>query len=171
MIGVSDAAMELESIDMAGLISGSIKKDDLDDLARHFVHTFNALADVMRSQETKKRMNTTGEAIEATSKPISSGETSKSLKRNAKKTSSTKRNKRPKTKHQSSVVSSEPATPDQPTFPANADYSGTSIESKDEENTKMLLKNFLSYSMTVLRSDFREITWSQSNCTVELILR
>ena len=64
-----------------------------------------------------------------------------------------------------------PKTPDQPTFPSNPDFSGSSTQSKDEESIKLLLDHLFKNTMSVLRSNFRKISWSRSACDIELYKR
>jgi hypothetical protein len=52
-----------------------------------------------------------------------------------------------------------PHTPDQPTVPKNPVYSGDSIESIDEDNTKQMIRTFIHSTLYQLGRDFREISW------------
>jgi hypothetical protein len=63
---------------------------------------------------------------------------------------------------------SEPTTPDQPTHPVDPDFTSLSIESKDEENTRQLLLELLSNTISVLEEGFRSISWQRSNHPVEI---
>src|SRR5271167_3339498 len=63
---------------------------------------------------------------------------------------------------------SEPTTPDQPTHPVDPDFTSLSIESKDEENTRKLLSELLSNTISVLEEGFQTITWQRSGYPVEL---
>jgi hypothetical protein len=65
-------------------------------------------------------------------------------------------------------TSSEPTTPDQPTHPVDPDFTSLSIESKDEENTRKLLSELLSNTISVLEEGFQTITWQRSGFPVEL---
>jgi hypothetical protein len=62
----------------------------------------------------------------------------------------------------------EPTTPDQPTHPADPDFTSLSIESKDEENTRQLLLELLSNTISVLEEGFRAIAWQRSGYPVEI---
>lgn len=52
-----------------------------------------------------------------------------------------------------------PQTPDQPTVPKNPVYSGDSIESIDEDNTKQMIRTFIHTTLYHLGRDFRGISW------------
>jgi hypothetical protein len=52
-----------------------------------------------------------------------------------------------------------PHTPDQPTVPKNPDYSGDSIESIDEDNTKQMIRTFIHSTLYNLGSEFTRIPW------------
>lgn len=76
--------------------------------------------------------------------------------------------KRAKNASNAPSPASEPKTPDQPTHPSDPNFTGSSIESKDEENTKKLLSLLLMNTMSMLEADFRRITWLRSRYKVEL---
>ena len=50
-------------------------------------------------------------------------------------------------------------TPDQPTIPKNPAYSGDSIESTEEDNTKRMIGTLIETALLSLRSDFVSISW------------
>ena len=52
-----------------------------------------------------------------------------------------------------------PQTPYQPTIPMNPAFSGTSIESTDEDNTKWMIGTLIDTALLILRSDFIRIPW------------
>ena len=52
-----------------------------------------------------------------------------------------------------------PRTPDQPTIPKNPVYSGDSIESIDEDNTKQMIRTFIHTTLYHLGRDFRGMSW------------
>jgi hypothetical protein len=52
-----------------------------------------------------------------------------------------------------------PHTPDQPTIPKNPGFSGDSIESTDEDNTKQMIRILINTALLGLRSDFSAILW------------
>ena len=52
-----------------------------------------------------------------------------------------------------------PQTPDQPTVPKNPAYSGDSVESIDEDNTKQMIKTFVQTTLYSLGPDFIRIPW------------
>jgi len=62
-----------------------------------------------------------------------------------------------------------PKTPDQLTVPADPNYSGGSAESKDEENTKMLLKQFVMNVLNFLDDQFTTINWHRGPHGVTLV--
>lgn len=68
----------------------------------------------------------------------------------------------------SQPATSQPTTPDQPTHPVDPDFTSLSIESKDEENTRQLLLEFLSNTISVLEEGFRKIAWQRSGHSVEI---
>jgi hypothetical protein len=61
------------------------------------------------------------------------------------------------------LISSEykdaPRTPNQPTIPRNPTFSGDSIESTDEDNTKRMIGTLINTTLLSLRSDFTRIPW------------
>ena len=76
--------------------------------------------------------------------------------------------KRARSTTESQSLPPEPKTPDQPTHPTDPNFTGASVESQDEENTKMLLRQFLLNTLSVLEAEFRNITWQRSGYIVEL---
>lgn len=52
-----------------------------------------------------------------------------------------------------------PRTPDQTTASKDPKYSGESIESTDEDNTKGMIKTFIRTTLSHLGGDFRRISW------------
>jgi hypothetical protein len=60
------------------------------------------------------------------------------------------------------VTSSEyedPQTPDRPTIPKNPAYSGDSIESTEEDNTKEMIRTLIHTTIYQLGREFRDICW------------
>lgn len=53
-----------------------------------------------------------------------------------------------------------PRTPDQPTQSKNPDYSGDSIESVNEDNTKRMIGAFVETILDLLGRDFEQLTWT-----------
>ncbi len=148
---------------MGDLYSGVIDIDDVSNiLAPKFTTTFTSLLNVMVIQEMKDtdrqmRIAAQQEQIHVSSSKRPAAE---SLDENASKRS--RGTRRP------SSPTPEPKTPDQPTVPQNPNWTGSSIESKDEENTKKLLFDVVRNTMGVLESGFRRITWQRSGYRVEL---
>lgn len=136
-------------------------------LARDFVATFRSLLNVMSVQEIKERAKQDKEAKQLDSQPMSSGSTSTTRKRPPQSPVSSAP-KRTKATKDSPSPRSEPKTPDQPTHPSDPNFTGASIESKDEENTKQLLSQLLMDTLNILEADFRTITWHKSGHFVEL---
>jgi hypothetical protein len=52
-----------------------------------------------------------------------------------------------------------PQTPDQPTIPKDSTYSGDSIESINEDNTKQMISTLIRTTISLLGTDFRLISW------------
>ena len=63
---------------------------------------------------------------------------------------------------------SEPRTPDKSTHSSNSDFTGTSVDSKDEEHIKKLLYQLLMNTLGSLEAEFQRITWQRSGYRVEL---
>ena len=63
---------------------------------------------------------------------------------------------------------STPRTPDQPTQPMDPDYSGGSIESVNEDNTKRMISAFVETILDLLGKDFEQITWASYPQTCRL---
>jgi hypothetical protein len=152
---------------MADLNKGTIDmKEVRKKLAPDFVATFRSLLSVMSIQEIKEREKRAKEESQSSSQVLS-GSTSGSVKRPPPSPLSSAP-KRIKSSGDSPTPSPEPRTPDQPTHPSDPDLTGESIESKDEENTKKLLFQFLMDTLSVLEDDFQRIAWQRSGCRVEL---
>jgi hypothetical protein len=149
--GVSEAVQELENIKMTDIQDGSLDLDELDEL--RFASTFHALLDVIQEQDSKQRASKERREKQAQSRSLSKTVT-KAVKR-------IKTNTQP-------ADSRKPKTPDQPIPPPNPNLSGLSTESKDEENTKVLLSTLLSDTMKIVKSEVRRLHWVRSNCTVEI---
>lgn len=166
MLGVSAVADQLASVDMTDLNDGIIEIDDVRKrLAPDFVGTFSSLSSIMEIQETKERAKQAKQAR----RTISLADTSETtLKRAAEPSVATFPAKRARPTSNTPSPPSEPKTPDNPTHPSDPNWTGASIESKDEENTKMLLKLFLMNTMTALEADFRRVLWQRSGYRVEL---
>jgi len=66
------------------------------------------------------------------------------------------------------ISSNTPHTPNQPTIPKNPDFSGDSIESTDEDNTKRMIGTLIDTTLLCLRSDFTHIRWPKyvRNCRI-----
>ena len=66
------------------------------------------------------------------------------------------------------ISSNTPHTPNQPTIPKNPDFSGDSIESTDEDNTKRMIGTLIDTTLLCLRSDFTHVPWPKyvQNCRI-----
>lgn len=169
MLGVAEGARQLAAVDMADLNSGVIDIDDVrKKLAPDFLATFSSLLSVMAIQEVKERAKQAKQDKQdnRVDSQMSFGSTT-SLKRPLESPDSSAP-KRTKTASNAPSPASEPKTPDQPTHPSDPNFTGTSIESKDEEHTKKLLSLLLMNTMSILEADFRRITWLRSGYKVEL---
>jgi hypothetical protein len=161
-VGVDDGTQQLASVEMEDINSGAISMHTVrKKLAPDFLSTFKSLRNVMSLQEAKLRAR---QESSNTSQPVVSSRTKRPPQSPAASTSI----KRTKIAEDQQSPSSEPKTPDQPTHPADPDFSGTSTESKDEENTKMLLKLLLEDTLNTLEADFCEPRWQRSGYMVEL---
>lgn len=150
---------------MDDLNRGKIRVGDISDIAPKFAPTITTLLDVMSQVEQKQRRK---QASQEASQSTSSVSTIVGIKRPLGSPVVDTFTKR--TKHATPSPShSEPKTPDQPTHPANPNLSGDTIESKDEENTKMLLKMFLTDALRALKSGFQELKWHRSDAIVEVV--
>jgi hypothetical protein len=71
-----------------------------------------------------------------------------------------------KVRPRSSEHNEAPQTPDQPTIFKNPAFSGDSIESTDEDNTKRMIGTLIDTALLSLRSDFVRIPWTKyaRNC-------
>ena len=157
-----EGARQLGSVEIDDLRNGSVELEDvMKTLAPYFLDTFQSILDVISIQEMKQRAKQQRQAntTSASSAPA---------KRTAEDQPSDNPSKRTRAASQSSSPTSQPKTPDQPTHPKNPDWSGGTEESKDEENTKALLNETLTDSMSVLESNFRRLTWQRSGRKVEL---
>jgi hypothetical protein len=150
---------------MKDLSRGTILIDDVSDIAPRFAPTITTLLDVMSQQEQKQRRK---QASQEASQSASSVSTIVGIKRPLGSPIIETFAKRTK-QDSASLPQSEPTTPDQATRPADPNQSGDTIESKDEENTKMLLKTFLTDTLRALRLGFRELKWHRSDAIVEMV--
>ena len=164
MIGIADGAKQLASIDITHLNSGAVEMNRArKQLAPDFGAFFNSLVDVITTQEKKKRAK---QASQQSSTPISSGSTQKPPSQSSVSIIPTKRTREA---NESSSPRSEPKTPDQPTHPSDPDWTSGTVSSKDEENTKMLLRDLLMNTRDFLDEDFCRITWQRSGHKVDLV--
>jgi hypothetical protein len=71
-----------------------------------------------------------------------------------------------KVRRKDSEYDNNPHTPDQPMIPKNPAFSGDSIESMDEDNTKRMIGTLTHAALLSLRSDFARISWPRyaRNC-------
>jgi hypothetical protein len=138
--GVDDGVRQLSAIEMDDLNCGVFPKDRIKRVAPQFEGTFKALLRVMSLQDKKEREKATKETMQAA-----------------------RTHSQP-----SSSQPSEPTTPDRPTHPVDPDFTSLSVESKDEENTRQLLLEFLSNTMSVLEEGFQNIAWQRSGYHVEI---
>jgi hypothetical protein len=67
------------------------------------------------------------------------------------------------------LPSSEPTTPDKRTHPPDPEWTGGIVTSKNEESTKLMLKD-LRNTMRFLDKEFCGVTWQRSGYTVKLAL-
>src|SRR6266496_1656408 len=163
MSGVTEGARQLAAVDMSQLTSGAIEIEVVSNkLAPKFTSTFRSLLNVISIQEMKQCAK---EMRKANSQHMSSGMSSSTMKRAAEVSppvQTVQPRKRSRGDNRSPSPLSNPKTPDQPTHPSNPNWTGGTEESKDEENTKALLKQVVTDSMSVLELDFRKIFWQRS---------
>jgi hypothetical protein len=165
---VAEGSRQLAAVDMNDLNSGVIDIDHVRKrLAPDFLGTFSSVLAVMSIQEIKERAKFAKQASQPDSQVTSSQLTTTSRKRPPPSPTSSS-SKRIKSTADTPSPRSEPKTPDQPTHPSDPNFTGASIESKDEENTKKLLCMLLMNIMSVLEAEFRRITWQRSGYRVEL---
>jgi len=138
--GVDNGVRQLTAIEMDDLNSGVFRKRHIKGVAPQFEGTFKALLHVMSLQDKKEREKATKETMQVA-----------------------RTHSQP-----SSSQPSEPTTPDRPTYPIDPDFTSLSVESKDEENMRQLLLEFLSNAMSVLEEGFQNIAWQQSGHHVEI---
>lgn len=150
--GVSEAVAELEDFKVTEIENGNVDLDELDEL--HFTSTFKALLHVIQEQDSKQHNSKERHEKQAWSRSLSKKGTSDTI--SAKQIETNRQNYR------------QPKTPDQPIPPPNPNLSGLSTESKDEENTKVLLNMLLSDTITIVKSEVRRLHWVRSDCKVEI---
>jgi hypothetical protein len=126
-------------------------------LAVDFVSMFETLSSVMAVKEARAKASKTNESAlpQSTSNVINA-------KRRLSQSDTSSAHKRPRTESDP-----EPVTPDQSRHTIHPG-SGDSVEIKDEENTKQLLKDVLNCSLAVLEDNFWTIKWPTSGNTVLL---
>jgi hypothetical protein len=155
--GVFEAVQELENIKMTDIEDGTLDLDELDEL--RFASTFHALLDVIQEQDSKQRASEERREKQTQSRSLSKMTTIDSVSAKAVKNIKT---------HTQPADSRKPKTPDQPIPTPNPNLSGLSTESKDEENTKVLLNTLLSDTMKIVKSEVRRLHWVRSDCKVEI---
>jgi len=155
----------MKDLQMNKVRMSEIKKD----LAPNFWSTFKKLLDVRTIEERKKR----AKAESASSQAVLQGD--RGRKRSPPSPLSIQPAKRVHGGDDGEIVgASTPKTPDRPTKAANPDLShetvesGISIQSKDEESTKLLGNTFIQDSMALLGEPFQEIHWSKSGRAIQL---
>ena len=148
-------AEELASVTLDMLKSGD-DDEDIEEIAPNFRLFFRQLKSLLSDNVVSEQdllLSTRELAIEAPSVP---SEYFPSIPK--KRTTSTP------TKVRHTSVSSEkntPRTPDQqPTRPKNPNYSGDSVESVNEDNTKRMVGAFVETILYLLGRDFEQITWA-----------
>src|SRR5271169_6333659 len=152
---------------MPDLNDGTVEIDHVFKVAPRFAATVSSILSVMSIQEIKERAKLAKHASQPDSQLTSSQLITTSRKRPPPSPTSSFP-KRIKSTADTPSPRSEPKTPDQPTHPSDPNFTGASIESKEEENTKKLLIDLLRNTMSVLEAEFRRITWQRSGYRVEL---
>ncbi len=161
-----EGARQLASVEIDAFKNGVVEIGDIRRrLAPDFVGTFRLLLNVMSIQETKQRAK---ELRKSSSLPSSLDPSSTAIKRSMEDVSSKNPTKRTRTAGQSPLPLSEPKTPDQPTHPRDPTWMGSTSESKEEENTKALLKQILTDSMVFLDVEFSRLLWQRSGHKVDI---
>jgi hypothetical protein len=146
---------------------GKIEMDDVQEqLAPNFYGLFRSLLNLMTIQEKKERDKREKERSKGTS--VAAPPTTAGVKRRANEDYEVTA-KRVRSSSSATLLAG-PTTPDQPTRQSDPFYSlGTlSTTSQDEEGTKTLLFQTLSYTMSALQREFRRIIWPQSPCILEI---
>jgi len=150
---------QLSSVELKDLETATVDIDEVAiNLAPQFSTTFSTLLDVRAIEEKKKQAKAEKEARQALSQLSITSSTTQVLKGI----------------NECVATKSAPETPDRPTLASNPNFtrstveSGTSLQSKDEESTKVLANTFIRESMALLGAPFREIRWQQSGHKVQL---
>jgi hypothetical protein len=150
---------QLSSVDLKDLETATVDIDEVAiNLAPQFSSTFSTLLDVRAIEEKKKQAKAEKEARQALSQLSITSSTTQVLKGI----------------NECVATKPFPETPDRPTLASNSNFtrstveSGTSLQSKDEESTKVLANTFIRESMALLGAPFREIRWQQSGHKVQL---
>jgi hypothetical protein len=176
-IGVAMGVEQLSSVEVRDLETRKINMDDLTiDYAPQFASTFSTLVEVRSIEEKKKRAKDEKKAREALSQTSSTIlQSSQRTKHPPPSPISTQPSKRSRTTEQETTTRvPSPKTPDRPTVPSDPDLthgtveSGVSIQSKDEESTKVLANTLIRDTMNLLGSAFRAIRWQTSGNKVQL---
>jgi len=164
---------------MSELKSGAVELEDVQEkLARDFHGVYSTLVGLMAIEERKaeaKRMKEEKQQKSRSSSTPSSSAAGISLKRppTSPRVGTAKRKKaaKPLIPESEPNTESEPTTPDQPTHPRDPDYTGDTVASKNEGNTRQLLERMVYYSLSMLGRDFSRITWQESGNKVLLYER
>jgi hypothetical protein len=147
-------ALKFSILDVA---NGEASMDVVDDLI-YFKNVFTTLLSVIRLKDNKirQRMQRVDKTVESVSASDLVGQ-KRSADTLPPQDSKPKRSKLDQTSQQ------RPKTPDQPTVPAEPDLSGSSRESDDEEDTRVLLNEFLKAVLSIVKTEVRGLKWASSN--------
>ena len=174
MQGVEEGARQLSAVDAVQLNNGTFDMDDLDTIAPKFVVTFTSLANVMEVHEMRDRARAARHAVTAAKQAASARSVSDPARAPGKRVPSSPVSANPAKrlrvpdKSKASSSDSRYETPERPAKSSDPDYTGGTIESKDEEYTKKLVHQLFVNTMASLGKDFRRIQWQRSGRNVEL---
>ena len=167
---------QLTSVDVKKLVSRELDMDTVNfKLAPHFSMMFSILLDVMAVEESKKRIKRETARRQSQSQTSATSTDSIQKKRLPRSPTQPESSKRTRTGESSTKETETAKTPDRPIFPLDPNFtssttgSGATDESKDEENTKMLMNTFLINSMIVLGDAFLDIIWARGGIPIELV--
>lgn len=167
IVGVADCARQIGSVEVSELYSGALSMKMIRrQLAPDFWPFFETLYGVVTIQEMAQKKKESAQPPSPV--PTSSMSTTGTTRKRPRPSSVSLFPER-KTKS-TSLPHSEPTTPDRPTNPSDPEWTGGTVTSKDEENTKQMLKDLLRNTMSSLEEEFCGITWQRSGYTVELAL-
>ena len=155
---------EIQNFSILEVANGQIESmADMEDLP-YFGYMFTTLLSVIRLKDQKIRR-----AMQLVDKTVESVSASDLVGQKRSADTLPPQDSKPKRSKPDQTSQQRPKTPDQPMVPVKPELSGSSGESNDEEDTKMLLHDFLKVVLKILKPEGRGLKWVTSSNPVQII--